>query len=117
MIAALTAARRVYPVSQSLTTLQRDSRHFLTMRGKSHEKKPSYLEHHKNILIGLNEKLTVYNDLKLDCEANRQAFAESESARAELQNHIQDTTIHVAEAANDNKAFQETLIQENNNLK
>jgi hypothetical protein len=42
------------------------------------------LEHHKNILIGLNEKLTVYNDLKLDCEANRQAFAESESARGAL---------------------------------
>lgn len=26
------------------------------------------LEHHKNLLIGLNEKLTVFNDLKQDLE-------------------------------------------------
>jgi helix-turn-helix protein len=26
------------------------------------------IEHHKNLLIGLNEKLTVFNDLKHDLE-------------------------------------------------
>ena len=108
--------------SQSQTALRRPNtshEHSNQMSSDQYEKTQLLqdLEHHKNILIGLNEKLTVYNDLKLDCEANRQAFAESESARGALQNHIQDTTIHVAEAADDNKAFQETLIQENNNLK
>lgn len=36
------------------------------------------LEHHKNLLIGLNEKLTVFNDLKQDLDQNRSMLLNSE---------------------------------------
>ncbi len=42
------------------------------------------IEHHKNLLIGLNEKLTVFNDLKHDLESKKQMIAQSEEKRAEL---------------------------------
>lgn len=39
------------------------------------------LEHHKNLLIGLNEKLTVFNDVKQDLETHRYMFSEATDAR------------------------------------
>ena len=36
------------------------------------------LEHHKNLLIGLNEKLTVFNDLKKDLDQHRGMLQSSE---------------------------------------
>lgn len=43
------------------------------------------IEHLKNTLIGLGEKLTVFNDLKLDLEQNKTMFLDSEHHREELQ--------------------------------
>lgn len=39
------------------------------------------LEHHKNLLIGLNEKLIVFNDLKQDLDQHRTMLQNTESAR------------------------------------
>ena len=41
-------------------------------------------EHLKNLLIGLNEKLAVYVDLKKDLEQNKGMLQDSEGARADL---------------------------------
>lgn len=42
------------------------------------------LEHKLNTLIALNEKLTVFNDLKADVSQNKAIFRESEGARERL---------------------------------
>lgn len=51
------------------------------------------IEHHKNLLIGLNEKLTVFNDLKHDLETQKQQTAESEEKRQELQQVINAASV------------------------
>jgi hypothetical protein len=47
------------------------------------------LEHHKNLLIGLNEKLTVFNDVKQDLETHRYMLGEATDARSVLQENIE----------------------------
>jgi len=42
------------------------------------------VEHLKNTLIGLNEKLTVFNDLKKDLEQSKTMHCESEFHRVDL---------------------------------
>jgi len=49
------------------------------------------VEHLKNTLIGLNEKLTVFNDLKKDLEQSRQMLNDSEMHREQLQDHADKT--------------------------
>jgi len=49
------------------------------------------VEHLKNTLIGLNEKLTVFNDLKKDLEQSRFMLNESEANRDHLQDHADKT--------------------------
>ena len=75
------------------------------------------LDHHKNLLIGLNEKLTVFNDIKEDLEKHRSMISQSENARNDLQDSMKATSVQVSEHAADHKQYQETLILENNNLK
>ena len=41
-------------------------------------------EHLRNTLIGLNEKLTVFNDLKTDLEQHQSLLEDSETHRGEL---------------------------------
>lgn len=50
------------------------------------------VEHLKNTLIGLNEKLIVFNDQKQDLEQHKTFVAHSEQARADLQQHIQSAS-------------------------
>jgi len=54
-------------------------------------------EHLKNTLIGLNEKLTVFNDLKKDLDDNKTMYVESESRRLALQSDLLDITSRVKE--------------------
>jgi hypothetical protein len=75
------------------------------------------VEHLKNTLIGLNEKLTVFNDLKKDLEQAKHMLRDSESHRDQLQNHIEKTAKIARQQAQENKVYQDTLIAENNNLK
>ena len=49
-------------------------------------------EHVKNMLIGLNEKLTVFNDLKVDVENHKAMLKNSEGERDNLQIHIKETS-------------------------
>ncbi len=42
------------------------------------------LEHHKNMLIGLNEKMTVFNDVRQDLETHRYMLGEATDARSNL---------------------------------
>ena len=74
-------------------------------------------EHLKNLLIGLNEKLAVYVDLKKDLEQNKGMFSQSEQARADLQSHIQEIADKVFEDAQQHELYQDTLINENGGLK
>ena len=48
------------------------------------------VDHLKNTLLGLNEKLIVYNDLKLDLSTHRQMLQDSDSKRLKLQNQFTD---------------------------
>lgn len=71
-------------------------------------------EHLRNTLIGLNEKLTVFNDLKNDLEQHQSMFEDSEVHREELQVHIKTTSVHIQSDSSQNKSYQDTLISENN---
>ena len=82
-----------------------------------HEKLQQELEHHKNLLIGLNEKLTVFNDLKQDLDSHKTMTHKHEVAREELQAHIAENAQAFNDHAADGKSYQDTLIQENSNLK
>ena len=48
-------------------------------------------EHLMNILTGLNNKLSVYNDLKLDVETHKNLLADSENHREQLQRGMEQT--------------------------
>mgnify|MGYP007096699725 CR=1 FL=1 len=73
-------------------------------------------EHLKNLLIGLNEKLAVYVDLKRDLEQNKNMLSQSEGAREDLQATIHEIADKVKEDAEQHQLFQTTLTQENSAL-
>lgn len=68
-------------------------------------------------MIGLNEKLTVFNDIKHDLETNKQMLAQSEEERVKLQKALNAAAVKMQEQAYENKAFQDTIISENKTLK
>lgn len=65
----------------------------------------------------MNEKLTVFNDIKHDLETNKQMLAQSEEERVELQKALNAAAVKMQEQAYENKAFQDTIISENKTLK
>ena len=79
-----------------------------------HEKLQQELEHHKNLLIGLNEKLTVFNDLKQDLDSHKTMTHKHEVAREELQAHIAENALAVKDHAADGKSYQEKLFPDEN---
>ena len=46
------------------------------------------MERMKTTLIALNEKLSVTNDIKLDCDQHKEYLATSEGERKKLQDYI-----------------------------
>jgi hypothetical protein len=74
-------------------------------------------EHLKNLLIGLNEKLAVYVDLKRDLEQNKNMLGQSEGAREDLQATIQEIADKVKEDAEQHQMYSDTLIREIADLK
>lgn len=69
-------------------------------------------ENLKNILNGLNEKLTVYNDMKADVERHNAMLKQSEAGRAQDQQNLKRAEQQMREQAAANKAHQEKLYQE-----
>lgn len=65
----------------------------------------------------MNEKLTVFNDIKHDLETNKQMLAQSEENRVELQKALNAAAVKMQEQAYENKALQDTIISENKTLK
>lgn len=65
----------------------------------------------------MNEKLTVFNDIKHDLETNKQMLAQSEEERVKLQKALNAAAVKMQEQAYENKAFQDTIISENKTLK
>lgn len=65
----------------------------------------------------MNEKLTVFNDIKHDLETNKQMLAQSEEKRVELQKALNDAAVKMQEQAYENKAFQDTITSENKTLR
>jgi hypothetical protein len=51
------------------------------------------LDHYKNGLTGLNEKLTVFNDFKNEMAETKERLQESETARVDLQSQLTSLTI------------------------
>ena len=67
------------------------------------------LEHKLNTLIALNEKLTVFNDLKRDVAENQAVFQESEDAREKLQVTITMNAQKLKEDTEMKEKFQQQL--------
>jgi hypothetical protein len=63
------------------------------------------VEHLKNTLIGLNEKLTVFNDLKKDLEQAKHMLHSSEVDRNHLQEHIEGTAKLSRQQAQENRVY------------
>ena len=59
----------------------------------------------KNILNGLNEKLTVFNDLKTDVDQHNKMIKQSESARDGLQVTIKKTSVEIHQQGVENKKY------------
>jgi chromosome segregation ATPase len=74
-------------------------------------------EHLKNLLIGLNEKLAVYVDLKRDLEQNKNMLSQSEGAREDLQATIHEIADKVKEDAEQHQMHANTLTKEIADLK
>ena len=74
-------------------------------------------EHLKNLLIGLNEKLAVYVDLKRDLEQNKNMLGQSEAAREDLHATIKEIAEKVNDDAEQHQRYSDTLIREIANLK
>ena len=83
--------------TQSHSTVIRTSTHIIESRADLDDRTATALENQrllienenlKNILNGLNEKLTVSNDVKNDLEQHKKMYNQSESSRLGLHNQM-----------------------------
>ena len=79
-----------------------------------HRAQVNEIEHLKNTLVGLDEKLIVHNDLILEMKNHESMIKESEAQRAALQNEIVRLADKIREDTAAHVAYQDTLIAENN---
>ncbi|CDW85596.1 gas2 domain containing protein [Stylonychia lemnae] len=84
------------------------------LRGLS--EKEVEIEHLKTTVIGLNTKVEVIRDMEQDVVNSQTITKNSEIKRVELQTFIKTTSIQIQEDAQKNKQFQDSVINENNNL-
>lgn len=84
------------------------------MRGLS--EKEVELEHLKTVIVGLNEKLQVKEDIEEDLLNARQLLAENERGRKQLHLHLEETARKIVEEAEKNKKYQDIIIGENKEL-
>lgn len=63
------------------------------------------LEHLKTVIVALNEKLKVKEDLEEDLKNNRKLLEESEMARKELQQNLENASRRADEEAEKNKKY------------
>lgn len=75
------------------------------------------LDHHKNLLIGANEKLTILNVIKEDLEQHRDMLNNSEYAREDLQQHLDHAVNESQQIATVGAQKHDTIITDNNKLK
>jgi len=67
------------------------------------------VDHYKNALTGINEKLTVFNDYKQELAQYKQNLAESEQAREQLQTSLAHLTSQTTKLVNDKQRQNEAL--------
>jgi len=72
------------------------------------------LEHLKTVIVGLNEKLKVREDIEQDVVQARQTLVVSEQSRTTLHFQLEESGRKTVEEAEKNKKFQEIIINENN---
>ena len=63
------------------------------------------LEHLKTVIVGLNEKLKVKEDIEDDLKNSRRCLDESERARRQLQTSLEDAARRSLEEAEKNKKY------------
>ena len=74
-------------------------------------------EHDKNMLIAVNVKLQVFNDMKLDVNQQKAMFQNSETERAKLQQEIRNMAQKALADADEHEKQRNQLIEENQNLR
>ena len=68
------------------------------------------------MLIGLNEKLLVFNDLKNDVESHKSMFKSSEGERERWQVSVREISTKVSSDLEHHQSYAHELIQENSKL-
>ncbi len=71
------------------------------------------LEHLKTVIVGLNEKLKVKEDIERDLENEKKVNAEHSKAREELHRQLEEAARKAIEEADKNKRFQDIILKEN----
>ena len=84
------------------------------MKGLS--EKEIELEHLKTVIVGLNQKLKVREDLEEDLANARKQVQDGERARAELHFNLEEAARRALEEAEKNKKYQDIIINENKEL-
>lgn len=75
------------------------------------------IEHLKNTLIGVNDKVLVLNDLKLDIQNHKAMLQQSEQERGEWQIKVRTISTKVVQDSEAHTVQKEGLIRENLDLK
>ena len=63
------------------------------------------LEHLKTVIVGLNEKLKVREDIEEDLQNARKQLESSDRARTELHLHLEESARRALEEAEKNKKY------------
>ncbi|CDW87552.1 gas2 domain containing protein [Stylonychia lemnae] len=74
------------------------------------------LEHLKTVIVGLNEKLKVREDLEQDLAHSRAQTQNAEQARTILHQQLEEAARRALEEAEKNKKYQDILIRQNADL-
>ena len=109
--------RKTKKTTEITVTTTRFSQHMMEQRDNADlhmdlKRSQAEEEHLKNLLIGLNEKLAVFNDLQNDLHQNKSMLSQSEKARDDLQDHIQKLADQVSMDAQQHKRLQDDLCNQ-----
>lgn len=74
------------------------------------------LEHLKTVIVGLNEKLKVREDLEQDVYNQKILTTDAERARTELHQHLESAAHKASDEAEKNKKYQDIIIRQNADL-
>ena len=74
------------------------------------------LEHLKTVIVGLNQKLKVREDIEEDLHNARKLLEDAERARSDLHLHLEEAARRALEEAEKNKRYQDIIIHENKEL-